>query len=616
MITPNAVTPAADVPSRTARPVGLAPLLVGLAVLGVVLSVSVVPGVFIVDENNYLINLLALRQGRVTIANTEGLPPSRELLFFDPTSKSRVVNSTPVASTAPPLYAIIALPFSCLGWRGLVGLNTIAYLVTIYLVFTYTRRYSTDASTPWLAAIAFTFGGYGLEYSLGLWPHALSFMLCTGGIVAAGAMLENNHISYAAAAGFMLALATGVRYQNIVVVAAVGAGVMLLAARRRTMLTAFIVAAMLPLAANATFNHFRLDSWNPISKGPGYLSVPILSGRASRITDPLLTFWTHVVDFSTQPPLTGPDIDGWMRYDATTHTHLLLGVVAKKALLQSAPWAILPLLVFAAAWLPPVRMPQNRRTQVRLMSLVVGAIFAAFSFAGIRRYDGLSFNERYLLEVLPLAAIAFAWALDGRKFRIRSAAVGAAVGIGAALVILLGTPMVGGPENMAWVARQIAIMKLPLVLAGGLVVVWYLNTRGRRRVPLSLLAGACLGWGFMIHIGNDVLVSQAKRAGNLTRTRALAAVVPDSAALVGLWGFKDAAVPLLFTLDIVILDAWADEGKDAPVLIRELLSRNRRVFALEEGFSQGDLERVGAGFKSTTVRNSHLPMLELRLDSQ
>src|SRR5262245_13776291 len=121
-------------------------LLVALVALGVGLSLNVVPGVFTVDDNNYLVNVLALRQGRVTIANTEGLPPSRELLFFAPTARSRVVTSTPVASTAPPLYAAIALPFSYLGWRGLVGLNTLAYLVTIYLVFAYTRRYSTDGS--------------------------------------------------------------------------------------------------------------------------------------------------------------------------------------------------------------------------------------------------------------------------------------------------------------------------------------------------------------------------------------------------------------------------------------------------------------------------------------
>ena len=55
---------------------------------------------------------------------TGGLPPSRELLYFDPAATGREVTTTPVASTAPPLYAPLALPFLLLGWRGLVLLNT------------------------------------------------------------------------------------------------------------------------------------------------------------------------------------------------------------------------------------------------------------------------------------------------------------------------------------------------------------------------------------------------------------------------------------------------------------------------------------------------------------
>src|SRR5262249_13566356 len=92
-------------------------LIVALVALGVVLSLRVVPSVFTVDENNYLVNVIALRQGHVTVATTAGLPPSRELLFFDPNAPQRAVNATPVASTMPPLYAWVALPFSWFGWR-------------------------------------------------------------------------------------------------------------------------------------------------------------------------------------------------------------------------------------------------------------------------------------------------------------------------------------------------------------------------------------------------------------------------------------------------------------------------------------------------------------------
>ena len=91
-------------------------LLVAPVALGVIITLTVVPGVFISDDNNYLINVIALRQGRVTVANTEGLSPSRELLAFDTGPRTRAVTSTPVASVAPPLYAPIALPFG--RWAG------------------------------------------------------------------------------------------------------------------------------------------------------------------------------------------------------------------------------------------------------------------------------------------------------------------------------------------------------------------------------------------------------------------------------------------------------------------------------------------------------------------
>jgi hypothetical protein len=39
-----------------------------------------------------------------------------------------------VAPTAPPLYAGLALPFSYLGWRGLVAINTVSFVITVALV--------------------------------------------------------------------------------------------------------------------------------------------------------------------------------------------------------------------------------------------------------------------------------------------------------------------------------------------------------------------------------------------------------------------------------------------------------------------------------------------------
>jgi len=195
-------------PERSVRTIGCgnlpAQFLAVLAVLGLLITINVVPGIFIVDENNYLVNVVALRQGRVSVPNTDGLPPSRELLFFDPAPGTRQVASTPVVSVAPPLYAPMALPFSFFGWRGLVALNTLAYLAAVAIVFVYTRRYATDRLTPWLGAAAFGLGGFAIEYAEGVWPQALSLCLVAGGMAAAGRAIDEDRVRSAALAGFLL----------------------------------------------------------------------------------------------------------------------------------------------------------------------------------------------------------------------------------------------------------------------------------------------------------------------------------------------------------------------------------------------------------------------------
>jgi hypothetical protein len=594
-------------------------LVLALLVLGVIVSVTVVPGVFTTDDNNYLINVLALRDGRFTVANTEGLSPSQELLFFDPGPWSRTVNSTPVASTAPPLYAPLALPFLWLRWRGLVALNTLAYLATIAMVFLYSRRYATEASTPWLAAAAFALGGFVIEYAQGVWPHTLSIALCTGGIIAAGRNIDSSGSSegrplLAAAAGLLLGLATGVRYQNAVVLAVVGAAIALWSGSgtgpKIRAVAAYVLSAAVPLAASSIINHIRLGSWNPISKGgDNYLRVPLLENSGSSLFDPLVMFWARVVDFSVRPPLLGYT---WVTYDPVTGAHLMIGATLQKALLQSAPWAMLAFILFVVAWMPRFRMPDARRRQTRLLSLVALAIMMTFAFAGVSRHQGLSFNQRYLIELLPLAAIGFAWALDGLKPSVRPLLVGSLWGVLIVVLILRATPIGGGPQEPLWLLRQLALLKVPLLLSASLGVLWFVaRSRERVRPLLAGAAGLCLAWGLTLHLGDDVQASHRLRGGRLAESQALGAVLTDGSALVAYTGYKDAAFPLLFNRDIVILDARADEGKDAPILIRELLDRNRRVFVLQSGFPGEVLHRVLSGWQVVRIVHPGVDLVEL-----
>jgi hypothetical protein len=560
--------------------------VLALAALGLTLTVTVIPSAFTMDELNYLVNVIGLRQGHVTVPNTAGLSPSSELTFFDPAEEMRVVTRTPVGSTAPPLYGLLALPFVSLGWRGLVAINTVCYLVTALMVFVHVRRAVNDEIAPWLAAAAFALGGFTIEYAQGLWPHGLSIALCTGGVLLVARATEgDDRIRIPVTAGLLLAAATGIRYQNAVVLGAAGAGLFFWSGRRWRASVAYGTAALVPLAISAAINHARLGWWNPISKGPGYLSIPI-AGAGGSPFDPIVMLWSRLVDFSMRPPLLG-DRYTWVKYEPVSGAHLMFGTAAQKAFLQSAPWAVLAFLCFVLIWFNRAVIAERLRGHVRLFSLVAIALLLAFSASGRWRHEGASYNQRYLLELVPLAAITFGWVLAEFRLRAKNILTGALWGALLAVVVLVTLPLTP--------VRLIALFKVPLALAVLLAVAWWLARRRGSTVFLGMAAGACLGWACLLHLGDDLIASRLIRAGRLQRTEALRRTLPDHSALIAYWGTQDAVAPLLLEKDIVVLDAHNDGGEAAPALARELLARNRRVFVLKEGMPGDVLSRVTDG---------------------
>lgn len=578
-----------------------APLVAALVVLGALLSSLVVPGVFTVDDNNYFVNVVMLRDGSVTLRNTAGLPPTNELLAFDPSPWTRAVLDTPVASTAPPLYAPLAWPFSMFGWRGLVALNTLAFLSTAFMVFMLTRRYVSSDASAWLAASAFALGGYSLEYAMGVWPHCVSAALVTAGLMAAMRSIENKLWHKAALAGLLLGVSAGVRYQNAALLFATGAAVFIWSPIRWKSSGAFGLTAALPLAASATINYARLGSWNPISKGPGYLPVPV-SAEAWSVTDPFTMFWARVVDYSHRPELTERWAD-FATYDPDTGAHLVLGLVVKKALLQSAPWAVLGALMLFTAWLSSRQrgLDPNGGTFLRVVSVPIACIVAVFALASVGRDDGLNFNQRYLMEVVPLAAVALGIAVDGLRWKMRHVLMGAFGGLLVSAALLMSGPLVDGPDAFSSVPRQLIILKVPLVISTALGLGWIAARLGRRASVMAIVLGASLAWGLCVHVLEDVTPSLRIRQRNLTMTRRLAEVLPGRSAFIAYRSYRDAAVPLLAERDLLVVDVGADEGAAAPELIEAMLKSGRRVFILDAGFPPEVRDRVLGGLTTSQV---------------
>ena len=238
-----------------------------------------------------------------------------------------------------------------------------------------------------------------------------------------------------------------------------------------------------------------------------------------------------------------------------------------------------------------------------------------FAFAEVHRHEGLSFNQRYLLELLPLAAVGFAWALDGLKVRAQPVLAGGIVGrpdrradsaryTGSAVALRMSLWLAQIPRAVEASASPV---RRRLASCGSL------PDRGRVSGPCwAAAAGLCLGWGLTLHLADDVAASHRLRGRKLAETEALGRVLPDGSALVAYTGYKDAAVPLLFDRDIVILDARARRGEGCARSDWELLARDRRVFLLQDGFPGEILSDVRAGWQVVRVPNPGTNIVELR----
>lgn len=543
-------------------------------VVAAILVWTAVPGVFTIDEDSYVATIVGLRDGSFRLPHTAGLPPSPELLSFDAAPKKRVVAATPVAPNFPPLYAVYALPFSVAGLRGLIALQVLAYLACAWLVFGVVRRETGRTDLAGLAAGAFAIGSFAIEYAQAIWPHALTMALVMVAIDLASRLRHGAHgprrvILLAALAGACVGSAAGMRYQNIVMVGLVGLTLVWLRPRRLA-LAGYVLGCAIPITASAAINASRLGTWNPVSKGSmHYLDV----GRKRTLVDTaeqaVTSTWARIVDLSTWP---GATHDQAVRQAPSGSFRLLGGV--KKALLQSAPWAVLSLLALLAAWL--ARTPSPARSSLRGWSVIVAGTLGLFAVWGFRD-DGWCFNQRYLLELMPILCVTLGVALADWQPSWRGLAVGAGLGAALALLACVTEDTLGG---------QIAMMKVPIVIALAVALAYLRRGRGRRyALALAVALGVALGWAVMVHVADDLPASRRLRTLHAAKLAEFESVVPDDGkpiAVFAYWGAKDAYGPLLLERDIVIVDPWIDEGRDAPQLL-DLLLRQGRIVYIERG---------------------------------
>ncbi len=542
-----------------------------------ILSLTCIPAPFTIDEDNYLVTVLAARTGDVTLTQTEGLPPSKELRYFCPSAHSVEVDSTPVVSLVPPLYAFLALPFSIGGWLGLVFLNTLAFSLLLYFFQRHAATVSDSPAAVWIGVVALALGAPLFEYAQGLWPQMLSiFLVFAGYLLVAKTLDQTGKRAWAMSlsAGFIVATATGLRYQNVVFIAALGACMFLFSSRDRWRKSlALGLGAAIPLTLSSVINHIRLDSWNPISKSANYIPSVLPTKTASadfiqtRLIDTLAMLWSRVIDFRARPHTRVIDAHSYIQHDPDTGAYIINSSV-KKALLQSSPWLALCLVFLLLAWWGKGLEAKARR-ELKMISLCVGTLILAIAWAGPNRTDGLCFNQRYLLEVFPFFALALVFFLDRHRLPWRQVLAG---GVVVCLPMLAWFPEASRHATF--------FMATPLVLAGLTLAAWPAVRLKARVQPLAILLGACIGWGFSAHMVDDVANSRFLREYHLAIADTLDPVIPDHSALFAWQGNKVPLGKLQLDRDVVIVDPIADNAVDSHMLAQALRKQGRRNFIL------------------------------------
>jgi len=554
--------------------------VVALAILLVILLATSLPGIFSIDEDSYIASVVGVRNGSLELDATAGLSPSPELFSFDAAPLGRRIDSTPVTTNLPPLYGVIALPFSWLGVRGLIALQTLSFVLCAWLVFGFTRRETERDDLAWFAAGTFALASFSIEYAQGIWPHMLAVALVMIAVDCASRIRAGSPaaIRLAALAGVAAGLAAGVRYQNIIIAGAVAVTLAWSDKRVRT-IGIYAAACALPLLASAAMNASRLGTWNPVSKGPTYLSFNEKRSTATRVEEAFTSTWARVVDFSTWPraPAYAKDTPVLLPKDPKTGAFITNGGL-KKALLQSSPWAIVPLFAVFAAWrrrrTTSTSTPRAAR-ELRMISLIVVAVIGSFSLFGFR-HDGWCFNQRYFLELMPLLSIGVAMALAERSVHWRNLAIGAAIAVALGTTVCFFDP--------SGIFRQIFLLRVPMLIAATLIVCWVL-ARFVTRIQMgfvSAILGACLGWALIVHLRDDLPASRGLRERNLAALKAMRTSLPADrpAALVAYWGTKDAYGPLLLERDLVIIDPWIDGGRDTKMLIAQMQAQGRAIYVI------------------------------------
>ncbi len=473
----------------------------------------------------------------------------------------------------PSGYGIAGAPFyAALGLRGLVIVNALSAGFVLLLTY-YIAARLYDEKTARLAVPILAFATFFSNYAFGVWPHMFSlFLWFAAAALAVKADQEpsgQKRLILFGAAGLIVGFGVCVRVDTVLAAPAIFIWLRLFARPQdRASALAFLAALIPGLIAAAMLNDIKFGVFSPFYYGPkagpdnlaSYLwlapivalfsaatifaNIPKLflsarqklggkafalgAGGAALIflaSAPLARDYLYSVYVLTID-LQGYN-SGYMQpgVEYNEYGHLLFWGFPKRALLQSAPFAVLAIL-------PIVEIFRGRR--VKAHSLAALIILAPICFYALKQWHGGgAYNMRYFLPALPFISILAAYTLlkIAAAARPGRAHILGAVFLGAFLFVFFDSLSKASPALFASMALYPQLVLAALLAAAALLYACMKNISMHAAKAIILGAIVTLSYSAMINISDESSHEKA-RAEQSRHASLLAQALPDGALAV------------------------------------------------------------------------------------
>ena len=518
-----------DVRTSTVRAV----LLYGLSLVLVIAPFIASKGFFIIDEVIYFLSVDAFRSGQgLFVDNGASLFRSEDLGM----GSLLVAQEPGYAPQYPPGLAVIGpVLIEIFGARGLLLLNALATVATLFVTHALAMRLFGRAEVATLSVALFAVFSFAGEYAVGYWPHMVSVLSVTASFfLFLCAMDKERPLVLATASGLALGAGLFFRVDGVFLLGAIAVLTALYAKRPLVVIMGGGLGLLPAIAGLSYANVIKFGTMNPISYGKSggdgadpstYLGfalvaalVPVaLWGFRMRGGFPrklaLACAGLAVLGYVFVPQiarLAHLSLQGFhsLFIDATAIPDVRPGMSAgpggtlsfwglpKKALGQSLPW----LGLIAALCVLPIRAQRRSIVIILVFTALWSVPFVLRSWHG-----GLGSNMRYFLPFLPAVSALVAWIIVEIWSRLESGS----------------RPMLLGAA-IAWVASSLWVSMSVSGLAGVhqilstyvLIAVAVLVVLGLARENLRALSGVAVGLGLsmaLINSWSDIRQGQLRR---------------------------------------------------------------------------------------------------------